>query len=182
MVETTDNLLTLAERVRRVRPDLVIQGLSKTPQTGLETISLIQNTAPGARIVVVTRRLEAEFVVDAFRRGATAYIPATATQEELLEGITAALADTQYIAGSLSRAVIDWLVTSALDEPDVVTLTERQRAVVRLLAEGKTMKEIATALDITARTVAFHKYEVMAKLNISTSAELVRYAVKHRLV
>jgi DNA-binding CsgD family transcriptional regulator len=82
----------------------------------------------------------------------------------------------------LSRDTIDTLFSSARNHSRVVTLTERQRDVVRLLARGNTMKEIAAALDMSSRTVAFHKYRVMEKLKMRGNAELVRFAVKHSLV
>ena len=174
------SLPSLPDAVRRIRPDVVVQGLSKAPAVGLEIISQIHASTPHARIVVVAMWEDAPLAADAFRRGACGYIPQASPPDDLLAGVYAATVDASYVPASLAGALAA-LVTSTLDSADEAMLSERQRDVVRFLAQGKTMKQVASALQITARTVAFHKYRIMETLDIQSSAELVRFAMKHGL-
>jgi DNA-binding NarL/FixJ family response regulator len=177
-----DALLSLPEAVVRLRPELVFQGLSNTPQLGFDVITAIHESRPHTRIVVVTKWAEATFAAEAFRRGAFAYIPLASPEAELLAGARAAMSGTPYLSPCLTGATMASLASSGLVEPPELTLTTHQRNVVRLLAQGKSMKEVAVDLNVTARTVAFHKYKVMRKFDVKSSAELVRFALKRGLV
>ena len=134
------------------------------------------------RIVVVTMWTDATLAAEVLRRGASAYIPQTSDPAELIVGVRAAMSDSPYVPPALSGPVIASLLTSRLEGPRKLVLTSRQREVLQLLAQGKSMKEVASALRTTPRTVAFHKYKVMGRLGIKSSAELVQFAVKHGFV
>jgi DNA-binding NarL/FixJ family response regulator len=177
IVGTMDVLQSLPEAVERLRPDVVLQGLFSTPSMGLATISQIHQSTPDTRIIVVTRWPEGEFAVDAFRRGASAYLHLTSTEAELREAIHATVSRKPFVSSHLAMAAIDALVGNT--NP---ALTPRQSEVVRLLVQGKSMKEAAAVLNMSTRTVAFHKYDVMRRLHMTSTAELVRFAVNQRLV
>ena len=182
IVGTSESLTSLPEAVRSLRPDVVVQGLSTAPQVGLEVISRIHDLSPTTRIAVVTMWADATLAVDALRHGASAYIPQTSSAAELLAGVRAAMSDGPYVPPELAGDVIAFLLTSSLEGPRKLVLTHRQREVLQLLAQGLSMKEVAAALQMTPRTVAFHKYKVMERLGIKSSAELVQFAVKRGFV
>jgi DNA-binding NarL/FixJ family response regulator len=177
IVGTMDDLRSLPEAVQQLRPDVLLQGLFSTPSIGLAMISQIRQSTPDTRIVVVTRWPDSEFAVDALRRGASAYLHLTSTEAELRDAIRATVSRKPFVTSHLAMAAIDALVGNI--NP---ALTRRQRDVVRLLVQGKSMKEAAAVLNMSPRTIAFHKYGVMRRLNMTSTAELVRFAVNQGLV
>jgi DNA-binding NarL/FixJ family response regulator len=122
-------------------------------------------------------------VEEAFRAGASGYVLKLCTPEELLKAVQCVARGTTYITPLLAGDLISTLLTAG--PPDVsreTRLTTRQREVLQLLAEGKTMKEVGRSLGISTRTTESHKYEMMRQLGVQTTAELIRYAVQIRLV
>lgn len=175
--------LTLLDDVRRLRPDVVVQDLSLPPLNGLDIIRDIHELDSEIRIVVVTMWDDPAMAAEAFRRGASAYVLKTCAVPELIEAVQFALEHKTYVTPSIASGMIQSLTRPQRDSSDVDTpLTARQREVLRLLAEGKSMKEVAAVLNLTVRTVAFHKYRMMQMLNIKSSAELVRFAVVQHIV
>lgn len=175
--------LTLLDDVRRLRPDVVVQDLSLPPLNGINIIRDIHELDPQIRIVVVTMWDDAAMAAEAFRCGASAYVLKTCAVPELLEAVQFALEHKTYVTPSIASGMIQSLTRPQRDANDIDThLTSRQREVLRLLAEGKSMKEVAAVLNLTVRTVAFHKYRMMEMLNIKSSAELVRFAVVQHIV
>jgi DNA-binding NarL/FixJ family response regulator len=183
IVATTYDALTLLDDVRRLRPGVVVQDLSLPPLNGIDIIRQIHGVDQQIRIVVVTMWDDPALAAEAFRCGASAYVLKTCAVSELLEAVHFALEDKTYVTPSIASGMIQSLAHPPRDGADADTqLTARQREVLRLLAEGKSMKEVAAALNLTARTVAFHKYRMMQMLNIKSSAELVRFAVVQHIV
>ena len=172
---------SLLDEVRRQRPAIVIIGLSPDPAVGLEVLDDLRRCAPDTRVVVVTQRADGRLAAEAFRRGASAYVLQSSDAAELLDAIGAALAGRSYVSADVTGDAIHSLLSRVPDDGDC-PLTTAQRDVVRRLAEGKSMKETAAALNITPRTVAFHKYRVMHKFSIKSSAELVRFAIRQGLI
>jgi len=178
VVRAIDDLTALPAAAVQLRPDVVVQGLSSDPQLGLDILSDVRRVLPETPIVVVTRWAEPSIATEAFRRGASAYVLQSSTEAELLEGVRAAIAKVQYVTPDFAASLV-----AAPPEPDPPPqLTPRQRAIVQELAAGKSMKQVAAALKLRTRTVAYHKYEIMRRLKITTNAELVRFAVKHGLI
>jgi len=175
----THIMQTLADVVERLRPRVVVHGLSQRVSNGLDLVEQICRRAPDARVVVVTMWNDPAVAAEAFRRGASAYVLKSSAVSELFEALGAVLAGTTFVSPSLAAEMLHALTAPPKDEP---RLTSRQQEILRLLASGKSMKEVAASLDLTPRTVAFQKYRIMRKFHISTSAELVRFAVAQRLV
>ena len=173
----TNDFSHLVDAVRQLQPDLVVQGLSKQPSVGLQVVSEVRQLLPSVPIAVVSQNEDPKLAADALERGATAYLLTSCSEAELLDGLHAALAHRTYIAPAVAGELIRVLTKPASD-----VLSERQIEVVRLLAGGKSMKEVGRQLQMTTRTVAFHKYAAMRKLRISSTALLVRFAVKHGIV
>jgi DNA-binding NarL/FixJ family response regulator len=173
---------TLLDDVRRLRPDVVVQDLSMPPRNGMLVIRGIRDLDPRVRIVVVTMWEDPALAAEAFRCGASAFLLKTCAVTELLEAVQFALQQKSYVTPLIAGGMIESLTHPMRDGDPDPHLTARQREVLRLLAEGKSMKQAAAALNLTVRTVAFHKYRMMQMLNIKSSAELVRFAVVQHIV
>jgi DNA-binding NarL/FixJ family response regulator len=173
---------TLLDDVRRLRPDVVVQDLSMPPLNGMTVIRGIHDVDPRIRIVVVTMWEDPALAAEAFRCGASAFLLKTCAVSELLEAVQFALQQKSYVTPLIASSMIESLTHPAREGEADPHLTARQREVLRLLAEGKSMKQAAAVLNLTVRTVAFHKYRMMQMLNIKTSAELVRFAVVQHIV
>jgi len=135
------------------------------------------------KLVFLTMNSDIELAAEAFRRGASGYLLKTCAASEMVTAVHEVLRGRSYMSKPLRRDDINYLrrtETKLVQENE--RLTERQREVLQLLAEGKVMKEIADILNMTTRTVAFHKYRMMEALGAKSNAELVRYAVRHHIV
>lgn len=170
----------LLDAVRRLRPAIVILDLNMPPFTGAEMIAHLLQIDPHLRIVIVTMNEDPVLAGALLRLGAAAYVLKNCGVEELRHAVRAAQKQKNYVVPELAGAVIRSL--GAGSPADMPALTERQRDVLRLLSRGLSMKEAASELHLTPRTVAFHKYRMMQLLRIKSSAELVRYAVANHFV
>lgn len=174
--------LALLKAAAKLRPDVIVLDIAMPLMNGLDAGRQLQDDIPAAKLVFLTMNEDPYLVGEAFRAGASAYLLKQGAAFELTKAITEVLKGRIYvtprIAGGLANiSLLDPKAREHAPQP-----TARQRQVIQLLAEGRSMKEIADLLNITMRTVASHKYRVMEILQIKTSAELVRYAVKHRIV
>jgi DNA-binding NarL/FixJ family response regulator len=173
----------LLESVHVLQPHVIVTDLSMPMLNGLDAIRQIHLMRPNARIVVLTMHRDPQMAVEAFRAGALAYVLKVSPGEELILAIQQAALGIPYAATALGKDV-NTLVTEAerLQQSERTVLTPRQREVLQLIAEGRTMKEIGTVLNISRRTAETHKYEMMAALGVNTVAALVQYAVRLKLV
>jgi DNA-binding NarL/FixJ family response regulator len=180
VVSTVHDGAELLNEVRRCHPDLVVQDISMPRSNGVDLIRQIRGFDPTIRIIVVTMWEDPELAAETFRAGAVAYILKNCASTELLEAVRCAMTQKSYVTPLIAGEMIQTLTKHSREGESAPQLTARQREVLSLLVEGKSMKEAAAVLNLTTRTVAFHKYRMMHQLNIKTSAELVRFAVlKH---
>jgi DNA-binding NarL/FixJ family response regulator len=174
--------LALLNAAERLRPDVVVLDIAMPLLNGLDAGRQLRNNLPAVKLVFLTMNEDPYLVGEAFRSGASAYLLKQGAALELTVAISDVLKGKTYVTPCIAGG----LANISLLDPDTrehaPQPTARQRQVIQLLAEGRSMKEIADLLHITMRTVASHKYRVMEILQIKTSAELVRYAVKHRIV
>jgi DNA-binding NarL/FixJ family response regulator len=182
VVGTVFDNVALIKEVGRLRPDLVVQDLTMPPLAGVDVIRAIREIDPTIKIIVVTMWEDPELAAQAFRTGASAYVLKNCAASELMDAVHCAMEQKSYVTPLIAGGMIDSLTKPAREETEGARLTMRQRNVLRLLAEGKSMKEVAETLNLAVRTVAFHKYRMMQLLNIKTSAELVRFAVAQHIV
>lgn len=174
---------SLVEVAERFRPDLILTEVAMPLMNGLEAIHRIRRAMPSMRIVCISSNSDDDMIRECFQKGASGFIPKTASGTELVLGLRRVLRGDIYLSQRLPQAAklfSESISAAAADEE--VPLTERQIEVLQLLAEGKTMKEVAAVLDLTTRTVAFHKYRLMNTLNLNTNAAVVQYALQHRVV
>jgi DNA-binding NarL/FixJ family response regulator len=148
---------------------------------GLEAGRQIKRAMPATKLVFVTMNEDTDLAADAFRAGASGYLLKQSATSELMAAIHQVMEGRSYVTPLITEGLVDSLMHHDETAPGN-ELTPRQREVLQLLAEGRTMKEVASLLSLTPRTVAFHKYRIMEQLKIKSSAELVQYAVKHHIV
>ena len=172
-------LLVMASQLK---PDLVVVDVGMPLMNGLDAGFRLKEEMPQVKLVFLTMNDDPDLALEAMRSGGSAYLLKSSAMEELLFAIQSALKGQQYVTPSMARA----MENSFIKNPDATgqqkDITPRQREVVQLLAEGKSMKQVADLLSITERTVAFHKYRVMDAMNLRSSAELIQFAIKRRIL
>jgi DNA-binding NarL/FixJ family response regulator len=171
----------LVAAVQQHHPDLVVLDLSMPLLNGLEAARQIKSFDKNVRLVFVTMNEDPDLAAEAFRAGGSAYLLKRSAGSELLTAIREAMKHRSYVTPLVTEGMLGSLMHATSDAPSR-QLTPRQREVLQLLAEGKSMKEVASILNVTARTVAFHKYRMMEQLSIKTNAELIQYAIRNHFV
>jgi DNA-binding NarL/FixJ family response regulator len=163
-----------------LKPDLILLDISMPLLNGLEAGRQIKQKLRHVKLVFLTMNEDSDLAAEAFRSGASAYLLKRSAASELATAIHEVMQGRSYI----TPLVTEGLVGSLMNVPQRSSqeLTSRQREVLQLLAEGKSMKEVAGLLSLTARTVAFHKYRMMEQLKVKSSAELIQYAIRHHIV
>jgi DNA-binding NarL/FixJ family response regulator len=148
---------------------------------GVEAARQIKQKLRNVKLVFLTMNEDADLAAEAFRAGASAYLLKRSAASELPLAIREVMQGRSYVTPLVTEGLVESLL-----QPEHRTaaheLTPRQREVLQLLAEGRSMKEVASILNLTPRTVAFHKYRMMDELKVKSTAELVQYAVKHHIV
>ena len=171
----------LVEQALALEPDLVVADVSMPRMNGLEAARRLRGELPGTRVVFLTVNEDPQLAAEAFALGASGYVLKSSTAAELHAAILAVLAGRRYLSKRLAGGDPDALPAAASAERPLERLTLRERDVLKLLAEGLTMKQIGVELGIAPRTVAFHKYRMMESLGLRSSAELVSFAIENRL-
>ena len=171
----------LVDAAERLRPDLVVLDISMPLLNGLEAGRQIKQKLSHVKLVFVTMNEDPELAAEAFRAGASAYLLKRCAASELSTAIREVMAGRSYVTPLVTEGLVGTLLQGG--EPSATgELTSRQLEVLQLLAEGRSMKEVASVLNLTPRTVAFHKYRMMEQLKLKSTAELIQYAVRHHIV
>jgi DNA-binding NarL/FixJ family response regulator len=173
----------LLDATRKLKPDVIVADISMPLLNGLDAARQLKREGVTAKIVFLTMHAEAQLAAEAFRAGASGYLLKSSAGEELIAAIHEVIKGHAYVTPLITKDVLSFLMDAGrqADQP-AVKLTPRQREVLQLIAEGRTMKEVASILNISARTVESHKYEMMEALGVQTNAELLQYAIKIGLV
>jgi DNA-binding NarL/FixJ family response regulator len=181
VVATVSDGRSLLEIARQVNPEVIVVDIGMPLMNGLEAGLRLKQEMPNVKLIFLTMNDDPDLAVEAMRCGASGYLLKNSGAEELLRAIQMALKCKRYVTPLIAQGMQD----SFIENPSVTgqgkVLTPRQREVVQLLAEGKSMKQAANILNIKERTVAFHKYRVMDRFNLGTSAELVQFAIKSKI-
>lgn len=172
----------LLKAVEDLRPDVVVTDISMPLLNGLDALRQIHARWPDVKVVVLTMHRETQLAVDAFRAGASGYVLKVSPGEELITAIQQVALGRAYVTTLLAKDLITLLMEAGGEDPGRSPLTPRQREVLQLVAEGRTMKEVASILHISPRTAETHKYEIMQALGLGTTAALIQYAVRAKLV
>ena len=172
---------------QELRPDVVLMDLSLPDKSGIEVTRNIRTLLPETRIAIVSMHSKIEYITEAFRAGATGYVVKESATERLVECLEKICQGEYFIDSSLSHKVVESLIKSDKDETKITdrgysTLTPREQQVMRLIAEGLSTKKIAERLFISPKTVENHRANIMGKLELHTTMELIRYAAKLGLI
>jgi DNA-binding NarL/FixJ family response regulator len=182
IVATVADGHALLDSAALLKPDVVVADIAMPLLNGLEAGRQLKEKMPGVKLVFLTMNEDPELAVEALKAGASAYVLKKSAASELLSAIQVVLRGKTYVTPQIARGMRESFIRDPRGRKHPKVITPRQREVVQLLAEGKSMKQVAYALKVTPRTVAFHKYRIMQELGLRTNAELVQFAVKSRIV
>src|SRR6476620_3662843 len=171
----------LVSAAAELKPDLIVLDIAMPLLNGLEAARQIKHQARDVKLVFLTMNEDTDLAAEAFRSGASAYLLKRSATSELLTAIREVLQGRSYITPLIAEGLVESL-QHVDDRNPGEELTPRQREVLQLLAEGKSMKEVAAVLNLTPRTVAFHKYRMMEQLRVKTNAELIQYAIRQHVI
>jgi DNA-binding NarL/FixJ family response regulator len=171
----------LVAAAETLNPDLVVLDISMPLLNGLEAARQIKQKLRHVKLVFVTMNEDPDLAAEAFRVGASGYLLKRSAASELTTAIREVMQGRSYVTPLITADLVASLM-QASSQKSGPELTPRQREVLQLLAEGRSMKEVASVLNLTPRTVAFHKYRMMEQLKVKSTAELIQYAVKHHIV
>jgi DNA-binding NarL/FixJ family response regulator len=171
----------LVDAAEQLKPDVVVLDISMPLLNGLEAGRQIKQAQRSVKLVFLTMNEDTDVAAEAFRAGASGYLLKRSAASELGTAIREVMQGRTYITPLAAEGLVGSLIHG--DQANKGhELTSRQREVLQLLAEGRSMKEVGSVLNLTPRTVAFHKYRIMEQLKVKSTAELVQYAVKHHIV
>jgi DNA-binding NarL/FixJ family response regulator len=172
----------LLAAVEALRPDVVVTDISMPLMNGLDALRQIHGRHPHVKVIILTMHRETQLAVDALRAGAAGYLLKVSPAEELITAIEQVALGRSYVTTLLAKDLIALFMEARGESPRETPLTPRQREVLQLVAEGRTMKEVAAILNISPRTAESHKYEIMHVLGLDTTAGLIQYAMRLKLV
>ena len=182
IVGTVSDGRALLEMAPQLNPDVIVADIGMPLMNGLEAGLRLKEQMPTMKLIFLTMNEDPDLAVEAMRCGASGYLLKTSAAEEMLCAIQLTLKGKTYVTPQIRRGMQKSFIKNPRVKGQSKALTPRQREVVQLLAEGKSMKEVASVLKVTPRTVAFHKYRVMDELNIGTTAELIQFAIKSKIL
>jgi DNA-binding NarL/FixJ family response regulator len=182
VVGTVSDGRALITAAAELRPELVVVDIGMPLLNGLDAADQLKALQPDIKVVFLTQNREPRFAVEAFRRKASGYLLKDSAASELVTAIREALKGRSYVSPLIAKGMLNHTLNQEPGDAGLRDLSAREREVLQLLAEGKSMKEVAAVLDISPRTVEFHKYRVMELLGVKTNAELVQYAIRHGLI
>ncbi len=169
------------EKVKELAPDVVIMDIAMPGMDGLEATRRIRKKHPKTRVLVLTQHDNREYILSAIKAGASGYVPKRAVGSELISAIRAVNKGDSFLYPSAAAALIQDYLQQAEAEP-YDRLTEREREILKLIADGNTSREIADMLVIGLKTVLGHRAKIMEKLNLHNRTELIKYAMRKGLV
>jgi DNA-binding NarL/FixJ family response regulator len=170
----------LLDAVARLHPDVIVMDISMPKLSGLEALRQLKAKQDQTKVIFLTMHAEAKLAAEALHVGAKGFLVKESSGAELINAVDAVLQGRTYLTSALTEEVL--ALTASPADPAAVTLSARQREVLRLIVNGQRMKEIAATLNLSPRTVETIKYDMMRDLNVHSTAELVRYAIENRLV
>jgi DNA-binding NarL/FixJ family response regulator len=182
VVGTVPDGRALLEAAQQLKPDVIIVDVGMPLMNGLEAALRLKELMPAVKLIFLTMNEDPELASDAMRSGASGYLLKSSAASELTRAIQMAVKGKTYVTPQVAEGMQKAFINDPSPKTRAKTLTPRQREVVELLAEGKSMKEAASILNVTPRTVAFHKYRVMKGLGLKTTADLIQFAIKSRIL
>jgi DNA-binding NarL/FixJ family response regulator len=183
LVGTVEDGRALLDAAKNLYPDVIIADISMPLLNGIEAVRQIKKISPNIKVIFLTMHPDVSYATEAFEAGASGYVLKHSAPAELVDAINEVIKGKTYITPMIAGDLLESYKTGSHKRNNALTkLSSRQREVLQLLAEGKVAKEVAGILNISTRTVEFHKYKMMENLGIKSSAKLIKFAVKHGIV
>jgi len=173
---------TLVDNVKDLHPDVIVLDIGMPAMNGLSAGQRLKQEIPSVKLIYLTMNQDPDLAAEAFKLGASGYLLKSSAASELAFAIREALTGRSYVTPLITEGMVGSFVQNLKRKKPTHKLTLRQKEVLQLLAEGRSMKEVAAILNLTPRTVAFHKYTMMEQLNLKTGAELIQYAIKNSII
>jgi Response regulator containing a CheY-like receiver domain and an HTH DNA-binding domain len=181
VVGTASDGRALLEKAVQLKPDVILLDLSMPVLNGFEAGERLKKLLPNARLIVLTMNEDSDVAAEVLRRWAAGFLLKKSASGELVKAIESVMKGKTFVTSQMTQNLLDKFVRDPGPNREK-TLTPRQREVLQLLAEGRTMKEAADILQVTPRTVAFHKYKIMEEFELKTNSDLLRFAIKERII
>ena len=182
VVGTVSDGRALLTAARELKPDVIILDIAMPLLNGMVAGERLKQMIPEVKLIFLTVNEDPGFASEAMRIGASGYLLKSSAASELFHAIEVALEGRTYVTPMIMQDMVTSLANGRQPNEASAKLTTRQREVLQLLAEGHTMKEVANILDLSPRTIAFHKYRIMKALSLKTNADLVQFAIKHGII
>ena len=182
IVGTAGDGRALLELAVSTQPDVIVLDIAMPRLNGMDACAQLSRKMSTARVIFLTANEDPDIAVQAIGLGASGYLLKNSAAGELFTAIEHALAGKTYVTPLVTKGMPLGVFLSRAGKPPKEKLSMRQREVLQLLAEGRAMKEVADFLQLSPRTIAFHKYTIMEHLGVKTSAELVQYALEHGML
>lgn len=182
IVGTAGDGRALLELAAKTQPDVIVLDIAMPRLNGIDACAQLRRKMPAVSLVFLTVNEDPDIAAEAIGLGASGYLLKNSASGELFTAIERALAGKTYVTPLVTKGVPLGVFLRRATKPATERLTTRQREVLQLLAEGRPMKEVAYLLQVSPRTIAFHKYTIMEQLGVKTSAELVQYALEHGML
>jgi DNA-binding NarL/FixJ family response regulator len=183
LVGTVEDGRTLVNVAQELEPDVVVLDISMPQLNGIDAARQIHKLLPNCKLIFLTMHTDPHYAQEAFQAGASGYLLKRSAASELPQAIQAVLKEQHYVTPAITKEVFTpFLIKSDQPSSKKGPLTPRQREVLQLVAEGQCTKDIATILNLSVKTVEFHKSHIMKELDLHTTADLTKYAISHGLV
>jgi DNA-binding NarL/FixJ family response regulator len=172
----------VADAVAELKPDIVLMDIYMPRLNGLDAGEQVKKKNPEIKLVFLTMTLAADVAAEAFRRGASGYVLKQSAGTELLLAVRKVNRGESYLSPLVAKETVTFLLNKREPYTEGKRITRRQSEILQLLAEGMSMKQVASEIDVKPGTVAFHKYRMMQTLHVTSNAELLAYALKHQMI
>jgi DNA-binding NarL/FixJ family response regulator len=181
VIGVVENGRALVQAARQLEPDVILLDISMPELNGIEAARQLRKCLPSARLIFVTMHTDATVVAEALRAGCSGYVVKRSAPRELITAIEEVVQGRTYLTPYVTKDLMDEALAAHRPFDSFGRLSPRQREVLQLLAEGRSNKEIAATLGISQKTVEYHRAGIVRELGLSTTADLVKYALRHGL-
>ena len=183
LVGAVEDGRALVETAAQTRPDLILLDISMPRLNGIDAAKKLKKLLPDVKLIFVTMHADAAYINEAFRAGASGYLLKQSAATELMQAVHSVMSENFYVTPLIAKDVVtSFLNPAQLSSGTLGDLTTRQREILQLVAEGFSAKEIADQLQVSHRTVEFHKAKIMEQLGLHTTVDLIKYAMAHGLI
>ena len=184
VVGTVEDGRALIEAAEQLKPDVILMDISMPLLNGLDAARQLKKLLPEAILLFLTMHSSPTYAMEAFKAGASGYLLKQSAASELPQAIEAVLKGKTYLTPAITRPILDSVLQPGEPElkSSLTNLTPRQREVLQLIAEGKSTKEVAALLNVSVKTVEFHKARLMEQLDLHSTPQLIKFAIAERLV